>query len=131
MAGACSHLQIPVFFTFVNMYGNKTGASPRLTNEKNVKILRGGYTMNELMKEFYDSELCEASRSFELSEEGKEALKIRDDLYEQLEKSLSKKDHDMLERYLDANGILSNEEIFHAYIGGMKDLIRFASGIFM
>ncbi len=49
MAGACSHLQIPVFFTFVNMYGN----------------------------------------------------------------------------------ILSNEEIFHAYIGGMKDLIRFASGIFM
>ena len=45
--------------------------------------------MNELMKEFYDSELCEASRSFELSEEGKEALKIRDDLYEQLEKVIS------------------------------------------
>ena len=52
-------------------------------------------------------------------------------LFRSLEKSLSKKDLDMLERYLDANGILSNEEIFHAYIGGMKDLIRFASGIFM
>ncbi len=93
--------------------------------------MKGLFIMSELIKEFYDSELCEASRSFELSEEGKEALKIRDNLYEQLEKSLSKKDLDMLERYLDANGILSNEEIFHAYIGGMKDLIRFASGIFM
>ncbi len=38
---------------------------------------------------------------------------------------------DLLERYLDLNGVVNNEEIFHAYIGGMKDLIRFASGIFM
>lgn len=87
--------------------------------------------MSELIKEFYDSELCEASRSFELSEEGSEALKIRDDIYKQLEKNLSKENLDLLERYLDLNGIVSNEEIFHAYVGGMKDLIRFASGIFM
>lgn len=87
--------------------------------------------MSELIKEFYDSELCEASRSFKLSEEGKEALKIRDDIYEQLEKNLSKENLDLLERYLDLNGVVNNEEIFHAYIGGMKDLIRFASGIFM
>ncbi len=83
--------------------------------------------MSELIKEFYDSE----SRSFKLSEEGKEALKIRDDIYEQLEKNLSKENLDLLERYLDLNGVVNNEEIFHAYIGGMKDLIRFASGIFM
>ena len=87
--------------------------------------------MSELIKEFYDSELCEASRSFELSEEGKEALKIRDDIYEQLEKNLSKENLDLLERYLNLNGVVNNEEIFHAYIGGMRDLIRFASGIFM
>lgn len=87
--------------------------------------------MSELIKEFYDSEMCEASRSFKLSEEGKEALKIRDDIYEQLEKNLSKENLDLLERYLNLNGVVSNEEIFHAYIGGMKDLIRFASGIFM
>lgn len=87
--------------------------------------------MSELIKEFYDSEMCEASRSFKLSEEGKEALKIRDDIYEQLEKNLSKENLDLLERYLDLNDVVNNEEIFHAYIGGMKDLIRFASGIFM
>ncbi len=87
--------------------------------------------MSELIKEFYDSEMCEASRSFKLSEEGKEALKIRDDIYEQLEKNLSKENLDLLERYLDLNGVVNNEEIFHAYIGGMKDLIRFASGISM
>ncbi len=87
--------------------------------------------MSELIKEFYDSEMCEASRSFKLSEEGSKALKIRDDIYEQLEKNLSKENLDLLERYLDLNGVVNNEEIFHAYIGGMKDLIRFASGISM
>ena len=75
--------------------------------------------------------MCEASRSFKLSEECSKALKIRDDIYEQLEKNLSKENLDLLERYLDLNGVVNNEEIFHAYIGGMKDLIRFASGISM
>ncbi len=87
--------------------------------------------MNDLLREFYDSELCEASRGFDLSEEGKEALEIRDNLHETLEKNLSEEDFDILEKFLNANSIVWNEEIFHAYVGGMKDLIRFASGIFM
>lgn len=87
--------------------------------------------MSDLIREFYDSELCEASRGFELSEEGTEALKLRDDIHKTLEKKLSEEDMDLLERFLNANSIVWNEEIFHAYIGGMRDLIRFASGIFM
>lgn len=87
--------------------------------------------MNDLIREFYDSELCEASRSFKLSEEGASALAIRDGVHKELEEKLGKEELELFERYIDTNGIVSNEEIFHAYIGGMRDLIRFASGIFM
>ncbi|MCM1024446.1 MAG: hypothetical protein NC395_10365 [Prevotella sp.] len=87
--------------------------------------------MNDLLRKFYDSELCEASKGFELSEEGAEALNIRDSVYKTLEKNLGKEDFELFERYINANGIIGSEEIFHAYAGGMRDLIRFAYGIFM
>lgn len=87
--------------------------------------------MSDLLREFYGSDMCEASHSFKLSEEGNGALAIREDVYKQLEKNLSKEDFELFERYINTNGIVWSEEVFHAYVGGMRDLIRFASGIFM
>lgn len=87
--------------------------------------------MSDLIREFYDSELCEASRGFELSEEGAEALKICDGIHKTLERNLGKDDLELFERYINTNDIVWNEEVFHAYLSGMRDLIRFASGIFM
>lgn len=87
--------------------------------------------MSDLLKEFYSSDMCEASRSFKLSEEGESALAIREDVYKKLEKNLSKEDFELFERYINTSGIVWSEEVFNAYLSGMRDLIRFASGIFM
>ncbi|MDE5991741.1 MAG: hypothetical protein K2G87_01685 [Oscillospiraceae bacterium] len=87
--------------------------------------------MSDLLREFYGSDMCEASHSFKLSEEGESALAIREDVYKQLEKNLNKEDFELFERYINTNSIVWSEEVFHAYVGGMRDLIRLATGIFM
>ena len=87
--------------------------------------------MSDLLREFYDSDMCEANHSFKLSEEGESALAIREDVYRQLEKNLDKEDFELFKRYINTNDLIWSEEVFHAYVGGMRDLIRFAAGIFM
>lgn len=87
--------------------------------------------MSNLLREFYGSEMCEASHSFKLSEEGESALAIREDVYRQLEKNLGKEDFELFKRYINTNDIVWSDELFHAYVGGMRDLIRFTAGIFM
>lgn len=86
--------------------------------------------MNDFIREFYESDMCEASKYYKLSDEVKEAHKVREKLYENLTKKLDKDELDLFEKYIDESQIVKNEEMFHAYVSGMRDIVRFAVGVF-
>ncbi len=86
--------------------------------------------MNNFIREFFNSDLCEASKSFELSETVYSTSKACEAMYKKLEENLSKEDFNLLEEYIDAKNIVSSEETFHAYVSGMRDIMRFVIGAF-
>lgn len=87
--------------------------------------------MSELIRKFFDSEMCEARKDFAFTEEARYELKLREKLYGELREKLGKEELELFDKYLDTYSIVRDDEIFHAYLSGMRDLIRFASGIFM
>lgn len=86
--------------------------------------------MSNFIREFFDSDFCEASKSFELPEPVYSTSKSCDRIYKKLEENLSKENFALLEEYIDAKNIVNNEEIFHAYVSGMRDIMRFMIGAF-
>lgn len=87
--------------------------------------------MNNLIRELFDSDMCEARKNFAFTEEARYELKRRESLYGELREKLGEEELELFDKYLDTYGIVDDDVIFHAYVSGMRDLIRFASGIFM
>lgn len=87
--------------------------------------------MNNLIRKFYDSDLCEAGKDLTFSEEAEKELQSRKILRKRLEDKLDNDGVELLTEYLDACGIVRDEEIFHAYVSGMRDIIRFITGVFI
>lgn len=87
--------------------------------------------MSEFIRKFYDSDMCEARKDFIFSDEARAEMKLREKLYKKLEENLSRDNLELLEKYLDTYSIVRDDELFHAYVSGMRDLIRFTTGIFM
>lgn len=87
--------------------------------------------MNNLIRKFYDSDLCEAGKDFTFSEEAEKELQSRKILRKRLEDKLDNDGVELLTEYLDACGIVRDDEIFHAYCCGIRDIVRFAAGAFI
>lgn len=86
--------------------------------------------MSSFVREFYDSEMSGTNKKFEYPDEVKEAYNAREKLYYKLTEKLNKDERDLFEKYIDENHIVKDEEIFHAYVSGMRDIVRFAVGAF-
>ena len=86
--------------------------------------------MRDFIKELYLSELSETSRSHILTAKGCAAANRQDNIFDKLSGSLEKSDLDLLEEYINAGTIVRSEELFHAYVSGMKDFIRLIISVF-
>lgn len=87
--------------------------------------------MNEFIRKFYDSDMCEARKGIIFSDEARYEIASRERLYKKLKENLSTDDFELLEKYLDTYSLVRDDELFHAYLSGMRDLVRFTAGIFM
>lgn len=94
------------------------------------KNCKGRKIMSSLIREFYDSEMCEAGKDFSFSEETEKELQSRRILHKRLEDKLDSDGVELLTEYLDACSIVKDDEIFHAYCCGMRDFIRLLASLF-
>ncbi|MDE5860319.1 MAG: hypothetical protein K2H23_08080 [Oscillospiraceae bacterium] len=86
--------------------------------------------MSDFIREFFDSDICEANQYHKLPDKANKALENRSKIYDRLARQIDKKDLALLDEYVEMNIIIMNEEIFHAYCCGMRDLIRFSASLF-
>lgn len=75
--------------------------------------------------------MCEVTKSHHMPDEVISARIKQENIRKRFADSLEKKDLDLFEEYVRSDVLILNEEMFYAYVSGMRDLIRFASGIFM
>lgn len=87
--------------------------------------------MSDLIREFFDSDMCEVTKPHHMPDEVISARIKQENIRKQFADSLEKKDLDLFEEYVRSDVLILNEEMFYAYVCGMRDLVRFASGIFM
>lgn len=87
--------------------------------------------MKSFIRAFYETDLCEAAKPFEMSEEARSASISSERIHKKLMENLSEENAALLEEYFDTNNIVRDEEIFHAYVSGMRDIIRFITGVFI
>lgn len=86
--------------------------------------------MRDFIKELYHSELSEASRAHFLTPKGSAAANRQDNIYDKLSNNLEKSDLDLFEEYINSGAIVKSEELFHAYVSGMKDFIHLIISVF-
>lgn len=86
--------------------------------------------MKDFIRKLYHSELSETSRSHILTPKGCNAANRQDNICDKLSGSLEKSDLDLFEEYINAGTIVRSEELFHAYVSGMKDFIRLLASVF-
>lgn len=86
--------------------------------------------MRDFIRELYHSDLSETSRSHILTPKGCAAANRQDNIHERLSNSLEKSDLDLFEEYINLGITVRSEEIFHAYVCGMKDFIRLIASVF-
>ncbi len=86
--------------------------------------------MRDFIRELYHSDLSETSRAHFLTTKGCNAANRQDNIYDKLSKSLEKSDFDLFEEYINSGVIVRGEELFHAYVCGMKDFIRLIASVF-
>ena len=86
--------------------------------------------MRDFIKELYHSDLSETSRSHILTPKGCAAANRQDNIYDKLSNSLEKSDLDLFKEYINSGVTVRSEEILHAYVSGMKDLLRLFISIF-
>lgn len=86
--------------------------------------------MTSFIREFYESEISEANKNYAFSDTANSALKSRDKTYRKIEAILREENAFLLEEFTDASDIVRDEEIFHAYRCGMKDLLRLFISVF-
>ena len=86
--------------------------------------------MDSFIRELYESDISAVNKNFAFSEEGKIALQTRDKLHKKLEEILREEKGCLLQDYDDADHIVRDDELFHAYVSGIRDIVRFAVGAF-
>ncbi len=86
--------------------------------------------MTSFIRELYDCEISEVNKKFKFSDIAEEAYAARGKLYKKLTEKLNKDALDLFEKYLDEDHTVRDEEIFHAYRCGMKDLLRLFISVF-
>lgn len=86
--------------------------------------------MRDFVRELYLSDLCGACEAFKHSEECHSALNKQENIYNKLASSIEKSDFKLFEEYLDNAAVVKSEELFHAYVSGMKDLLRLLISVF-
>ena len=86
--------------------------------------------MDSFIKELYLSDLCGAFKSFKHSLKGNAAINRQEAIYNKLASHIEKSDLALFEEYLDNAAEVKSEELFHAYVSGMKDFIRLIISIF-
>ncbi|MDE7288372.1 MAG: hypothetical protein K2N71_02555, partial [Oscillospiraceae bacterium] len=57
------------------------------------------------------------------------AISKQESIYNKLTSHLEKSDIDLFEEYLDNAAVVKSEELFHAYVSGMKDFMHLILGI--
>lgn len=80
--------------------------------------------MNDLLREYYDSGLCEVNRVHELSETAAEVRENQEVVYSKLKERLSTENFKLFEAYIEDKDIINNEEMFRAYCCGMRAMAR-------
>lgn len=93
--------------------------------------MKGICIMNSFIRAFYETDLCEAAKPFEMSEEARSASISCERIHKKLMETLSEENAALLEEYFDTNNIVRDDEIFHAYCCGIRDIVRFAAGAFI
>lgn len=86
--------------------------------------------MRDFIRELYESEISETSRPHKLSKTGRHSLNVQENICTKLENTLKDKDLELFEDYLNEGVIVRSEELFHAYVSGMKDLLRLLISVF-
>lgn len=86
--------------------------------------------MRDFIRELYESEVSETSRPHKLSKNGNHAVIVQENICTKLENTLKDKDLELFEDYLNEGVIVRSEELFHAYVSGMKDLLRLLISVF-
>lgn len=76
--------------------------------------------MEQLLKEFFYSDVCEVNHWRIPSKEKADALKKQDMLLKTLEEHLSGDDYRLFEEYVDASQIVDGEDRYIAFICGIK-----------
>lgn len=86
--------------------------------------------MTNFIRDLYESDISAMSKKFVYPDEIREAYNARERLYEKLMKNLDKDNLDLFEKYLGESRDVKDEELFHAYVSGMKDLLSLFMGVF-
>lgn len=86
--------------------------------------------MDDMLKKYYYSELCEANTPADYSDEANRASYKKEKLYKELQKNLSKKDFSLFEDYIDNDGAVDSEDEYHAFCCGIRAAIRFVVDAF-
>lgn len=86
--------------------------------------------MDSFVRELFLSDLCGAIKAFKHSDESISAVSKQESIYNKLASHLEKSDIDLFEEYLDNAAVVKSEELFHAYVSGMKDFIHLIISVF-
>lgn len=81
--------------------------------------------MDDILKKYYYSDLCEVNTPFNYSDEAADAYDRKDDIYKELQKNLSEKDFALFENYIDNDKAVDSEDEYHAFCCGIRAAIRF------
>lgn len=86
--------------------------------------------MSSFIRDLYYSDLCGANKFLNLSDKGIFAANRRENIYNKLAGHIEKSDLTLLDEYIKNTDIVTSEELLHAYVSGMKDLIRLIASVF-
>lgn len=86
--------------------------------------------MNDMLKSYYYSDLCEISRPAAYTEEAAYAGKEKDRLYNELREKLSDEDFSLFEEYIEKKSTVDSEDEYRAFCCGIRTAIRFVADAF-
>lgn len=86
--------------------------------------------MDSFVRELYLSDFCGTFKSFKHSLKGNAAINRQEAIYNKLASHIEKSDFALFEEYLEKAAEVKSEELFHAYVSGMKDFIRLIISVF-
>lgn len=86
--------------------------------------------MEQLLKEFFLSDMCEYNNFREPSKEKAEALKKRNEVLKLLKEHLNSEDFSLLDEYTKVRVIINEEDSYYAFICGIRAALKVLTEIF-